>query len=197
MNNMNNIYGTIDLLSSFGFSIYTSKSVLIPTQKIQFLGFLINSKNMKILLTNKKAEHLTLKIKKFLVNKSPNIRQLASIIGSVIPVFHTVPLGKMYYRDLEMQKVSFLEKESGNFETKIALKQHIVTELQRQLDAIPKAVSDVHTPQSDFIINADASESGLGATDGVNPSGGIWSEHYKAYHINHLELKAIHLAIEA
>ena len=73
MNNMNNIYATIDLLSSFGFSIYTNKSVLIPTQKIEFLGFLINSKNMKILLTNKKAEHLTLKMKKFLVNKSPNI----------------------------------------------------------------------------------------------------------------------------
>ena len=102
MNNMNNIYGTIDLLSSFGFSIYTSKSVLIPTQKIEFLGFLINSKIMKILLSNKKAEHLTLKIKKFLVNKSPNIRQLASITGSVISVFHTVLLGKMHYRDLEM-----------------------------------------------------------------------------------------------
>ena len=87
-----------------------------------------------------------------------------------------------------------LKKESGNFEAKIALNQHIITELQWWLDAIPKAVSDIHTPK-DFIINADASESGWGATDGVNPTGGIWSEHYKAYHINYLELKAINLAI--
>ena len=89
---MNNINATIDLLSSLGFSIHPGKSVLIPTQKIEFLGFLIDSKNMKISLTNKKAEHLTLNIKKFLVNKSPNIKQLASIIGSVISIFHAVPL---------------------------------------------------------------------------------------------------------
>ena len=127
---MNNINAPIDLLRSLGFSIHTGKSVLIPTRKIEFLGFLIDSKNMKISLTNKKAKYLTLKIKNFLVNKSPNIRQLASIIGSVISIFHLVPPGKMNYRDLEGEKVSFLKKESGNFEAKIALNQHIITELQ-------------------------------------------------------------------
>ena len=157
---MNNINATIDLLSSLGFSIHTGKSILIPKQKIEFLGFLNDSKNIKISLSNKKAEHLTLMIKKFLLNKSPNIRQLASIIGSVIP------LGKMHYRDLEREKVSFLKNGSGNFEAKIALNQYIVTELQ-WLDAIPKAVSDIHTPEVHFIINADASESGWGAIDEV------------------------------
>ena len=68
----NNTNAKRDLLSSLGFSIHTGKSVLIPTQKI--LGFLIASKNMKISLTHKKAKHLTLKIKKFLVNKSPDTR---------------------------------------------------------------------------------------------------------------------------
>ena len=61
---MNHINATIDLLRSLGFSIHTGKSVLIPTQKLQFLGFLIDSKNMKISLTKKKAEHLTLKVNK-------------------------------------------------------------------------------------------------------------------------------------
>ena len=52
---MNNINATIDLLGSLGFSIHTGKSVLIPTQKIEFLGFLIDSKTMQISLTNKKG----------------------------------------------------------------------------------------------------------------------------------------------
>ena len=51
------------------------------------------------------------------------------------------------------------------------LYQHIVTDLKWWLDAIPKAVSDIHTPEDDFIINADSSESGWGATDGVNSTG--------------------------
>ena len=108
---MININATINLISSLGFSIHTSKSGVIPTQKTEYLGFLIDSKDMKISLTNKKAEHLTLKIKKFLVNKSPKITQLASIIGSVISIFHIVPLGKMYYRDSERKKVSFLKNK--------------------------------------------------------------------------------------
>ena len=105
---------------------------------------------MKISLTNKKAEHLTLKIKKILVKRLPNTRQLASIIESAISIFHAVPLGKMHYQDLEREKVSFLKKESGNFEAKIALNQHVITELQWWLDSIPKAVSDIHTPQVDL-----------------------------------------------
>ena len=63
---------------------------------------------MKSSLTNKNAEHLTLKIKKFLVNKSPNIRQLASIVRSVISIFHAVPLGKIHYRDLQRERESFI-----------------------------------------------------------------------------------------
>ena len=49
----------------------------------------------------------------------------------------------------------------------------MVTERKWRLDAIPKAVSDIHTSEVDFIINADVSESCWGATDGVNPTGGM------------------------
>ena len=107
------------------------------TQKIEFLVFLIDSKNMKISLTNKKAEHLTLKIKKYLVEKLPNIWQLASIMGQS---------GKMHYWKIEREKDSFLKKQSRNFEATIALNQHILTELKWYLDTIPKVASDTHTP---------------------------------------------------
>ena len=66
---MNNINAIIDLLSSLEYSILTGKSILVPTQKIELLGFSIDSKNMKVSLTKKKAEYFTLKIKKFLVDQ--------------------------------------------------------------------------------------------------------------------------------
>ena len=102
----------------------------------------------------------------------------------------------MHYPELEREEVSFWEK-SGNFEAKIALNQHIVNKLKWWLDAITKAVGVIHTREVEFTINVDASESGWRATDGINTSGGIWSEHYEAYHIDNSELKAIHLAIKA
>ena len=54
-------------------------------------------------------------------------------------------------------------KKSGHFEAKIALHQYIITEFERCLDAIPKAVSDIHTPEEDFIINGDSGESDWGS----------------------------------
>ena len=51
---MDTINATIDLLSRLGFSIHKGKSVLLPTQKIEFLGFFIDFKNMKISLVTRR-----------------------------------------------------------------------------------------------------------------------------------------------
>lgn len=64
------------------------------------------------------------------------------------------------------------------------------------VSAIPITVSNIHIPEIEFIINADASESGLGATDGINLPEITWSEHYKTYHKNYLKLKVIRLVIK-
>ena len=53
----------------------------------------------------------------------------------------------------------------------------------------------MNIPQVDFEITTDASESGWGATDGVNPIWGIWSTPVKANDINILELLAIKHAL--
>lgn len=53
----------------------------------------------------------------------------------------------MHYRELERENASCLKQESGNLEPKIALNQHIVTELKWWLDTITKAVSKIHIPE--------------------------------------------------
>ena len=77
--------------------IHERKSVLIPTQKIEFLGFLIDSRNMSISISEEKADHLILKIRKFLNISAPTIWQL-SIIGSIISLFPAISLGRLHYR---------------------------------------------------------------------------------------------------
>ena len=39
---------TVNLLIKLGFEIQEQKSILKPTQELEFLGFVINSKNMTI-----------------------------------------------------------------------------------------------------------------------------------------------------
>ena len=43
-----NINATVDLLQSLGFTIHPAKSVLVPTQETEFLGFVLNSVGIKI-----------------------------------------------------------------------------------------------------------------------------------------------------
>ena len=70
----------------------------------------------------------------------------------------------------------------------------VLGKLDWLLGAIPKA-KNTNTPQKDFEIDTDASETGWGATDGSNPTWGIWSENDKNYHSNYLELLAIKHAV--
>ena len=94
---MNNIKATVDLLLNPGSIVHEKKSVLIPTQKIEFLGFLIEPNSMSIEINRKRAEHILLKIRKFLQNTSPTIRKLGSVAESVISTFPARPLGKLHY----------------------------------------------------------------------------------------------------
>ena len=61
-----NVNGTVDLLQSLGFTIQPGKSVLAPTQEIEFLGFVLNFVEMKIKVTDCKSGKIISKIKKLL-----------------------------------------------------------------------------------------------------------------------------------
>ena len=61
---LNNISDAIKLLRELGFVINTEKSVLTPGQTIDFLGFIISSKNMTLSLNDEKKN----KIKKILTD---------------------------------------------------------------------------------------------------------------------------------
>ena len=63
-----------------------------------------------------KTEAIVCKIERFLENKSPTIRKLASVIDSVISLFPAIPFGKLHYKALEKDKTNVLRKFAGNFD---------------------------------------------------------------------------------
>ena len=54
-----NIIATIQMFISLGFIIHTIKSILIPTQKLVFLGFVLDSVLMRVYLTPEKSRKVT------------------------------------------------------------------------------------------------------------------------------------------
>ena len=194
---LQNIEATVSLLESLGFAIHEGKSILNPTQEIEFLGFVFNSVTMTISITKGKTEAIILEIRRFLENKSPTIRELASVIGSVILRFPAIPFGKLHYKALEKDKTNALKKVAGHFDKQISqISYKASTELHWWLNEIPKACTNIHLPKVNFVIHTDASQAGCGATNGNNPTGERWLENQEN-HINYLELKAVFLAVRA
>ena len=106
-----NVIDSIKLLDELGLVIHPEKSVLIPQQKVTFLGFVIDSIKMIVRLTEDKIR----KIKEVLLSAIHNshsvkIRDLARIIGYLISSFPGVKFAALYYRYVEMDKIMALKQ---------------------------------------------------------------------------------------
>ena len=74
----------MELLVALGFIINMKKSTLSPTQELEFLGFLLNSRSMTIVLPTHKL-HASKKMARRMTDRGKmTIRELASLIGSLV-----------------------------------------------------------------------------------------------------------------
>ena len=113
-----NIRATVALLQELGFTIHPEKSVLVPTQQIIFLGFVIDSVKMTIALTGERKQSFYTLFQNILSNYEAAIRDLAQAIRVIGSSFRAVPYDQMYYWKLEECKVQSLARSGGNFDRK-------------------------------------------------------------------------------
>ena len=190
-----NVKKTITILQFLGFTINFEKSFLESKQEIVFLGLVFNSTKMTITLTDDKKEKIKGLCQNILHDTLITIRGLASLIGNFTAAFSAMPFGKLHYRNLERQKLEALKVSKGDFDKKVIISIASLDDLQWWLDNIMISFRTIRVPDIDITIYTDASNLGWGITDGVSPSGGIWSINESIMHINWLELKAIEIGV--
>ena len=105
---LSNVLNTIKILRSLGFTILPEKSKFIPTQRITFLGFILNSVQMTITLTLEKKEKILNLCHDILKEDVVTIRFLSKLLGNLVAASPAVTLGPFYYRALEMDKAKAL-----------------------------------------------------------------------------------------
>ena len=101
---------TTTSLDKVGFIIHPEKSVLLPTQTITFLRFILNSSLMQVTLTPERA----LKLKKnacenLLAAASPCIRDVAKVLGLMVFCFPGVMYVPLHQKFLKMQQTHALK----------------------------------------------------------------------------------------
>ena len=73
----------VNLFKDLGFQIHPEKSQLIPKQIIEYLGFIINSKDMSVKLTPSKQFKVLNLINNIISKETVSIRNVARLIGTL------------------------------------------------------------------------------------------------------------------
>ena len=85
-----NVVDTIMLFNKLGFHIHPVKSVFIPSQKLTFLGFVLDSIAMTVTPTAEKVQRILSVCATLLKTQIPTIKQVAEVIGILVSNFRGV-----------------------------------------------------------------------------------------------------------
>ena len=76
------VIDSYDLLIKLGFSIHPDKCRFIPVQKIEYLGFTLDSTPMTVSLTDIKQQKIKTLFDEILQSKKRKIRQIAKVLST-------------------------------------------------------------------------------------------------------------------
>lgn len=189
----------IDTLQKLGYTINHSKSVLIPTQRMVFFGFIIDSVQFMVFLTEEKLQKIILYARNIYSKNTIIVRELASFIGLIINAFYAVFEAPLHYRTLERNKILGLNS-STDFNQKMILSDESKMELLWWIENIRLKNGKRIRPFSiQSRCRTDASKQGWGCEelDTERYSNGRWNPEESALSINYLELLAIFYALQS
>ncbi len=186
----------LHLLENLGFVVNLPKSDLNPTQTLEFLGFLVNTQDMTLVLPQGKVTAIKHLCTQIMSLKEVTVRDIARLIGKLTASIQAIFPAPLHYRQLQSLKNKALQSK-GTYDTLVSLNQACREELQwwlAHLDAWNGRA--ILTPPPDLVIETDASKQGWGAACMDMRTGGLWSQNERLLHINCLELLAGAFAVK-
>ena len=181
---------SICIMDELGLTVHPVKSVVAPTQTIEFLGFVLNSADMTVRVTQTKANGVHEQCSGTSRKRHISIRDLAKLVGSLVACEPGVQHAQLFYKRLEIAKNDALKAAHGNFEATLLVTQEMKTDLNWWIDNIHTVSKPVTICQPDIVLYSDASNDGWGGVWGKHKTGGQWSQIEAEEHINYLELTA-------
>ena len=103
------------LLENLGFVISFEKSCFQPTQHLEFLGFLVNTRDMTLLLPDCKVSSIKTLCSTLLSQRDVSVRVLSQLIGKLTASIQAVFPAPLHYRNLQQLKHQALSGKELRF----------------------------------------------------------------------------------
>ena len=188
---LENVIQTVKISRQAGFVVHPDKSQFIPVQILEYLGFILNTINMTVRLTKEKVVAIKDFISVIIKSDQIAIELLATLVGKLVATFPGVTYGKLYYRQLDIEKSEALRKSKGNYKGLVSLSAKARQDLVWWVDNLDTEYVEVHKKVPSREIFSDASDTGWGGHMEAQNTGGKWLQSEIHLHINEKELLAV------
>lgn len=186
----------VRVLESFGFTINTEKSVFVPAQRMEFLGFVIDTTENSLSLSKAKMSGIKKEAKKIWNNGSISPRKLASFLGTISAAAQAFPQARLMVSHLMKFKNFHAQK---SWDKAWDLHTNELNELLWWFKSASHASSAPLWPPPPYTtLTTDASHTGWGAwlSEGLSTHGSF-SEQEAMLSSNKREALAVRLGVES
>ena len=186
----------VTLCQELGWLVNKEKSELAPKQVFNFVGYQFDLKEGKVRPTEEHWQALTDKIRSMMSDPVCPVRKFMSLIGLLTATEKQVHLGRLHMRPIQWHlKNNWRVPES--LEKVIPVPKSLHPHLRWWLEESNVLLGQpLHPLKHALQIFTDASNEGWGAHLDDHTARGTWSLPESKFHINHLELKAVFLALK-
>ena len=188
----------LEHLEKLGLTVNWAKSSLFPSQKISFLGTVLDSLSMTARLSPERGLNIQHVAKSFRHGSIVPLKRFQKMLGLMASAASVLQLGLLRMRPLQMWLKARVPPRAW---TKGLLRLRVDLQCVSALE--PWKVTDWYqsgvclgTASSVKVVSTDASTSGWGALLEGRPLAGLWSEREKLLHINCLEMIAVDKALQ-
>lgn len=151
---------TLRTLETLGWHINYQKSVLKPSQEVEYLGLVWNTQQNKLKLPSKKVSKIKLTITKILNSGNSSLKEAQSLLGLLNFANYAVPKGRLHCRRMQL----FLKKFN---QTRLREKRTVPPPVQQDLEWWLSTVDHTSTPivkrKVTHFLSTDAADAGWGA----------------------------------
>ena len=185
----------VTLCQELGWLVNKEKSELAPKQVFNFVGYQFDLKEGNVRPTTERWQTLTDKIRSILSDPVCPVRRFMSLIGLLAATEKQVHLGRLHMRPIQWHlKNNWRVPESLE---KVIPVPNSHPHLRWWLEESNVLLGQpLHPLKHALQIFTDASKEGWGAHLDEHTARGTWSLPESKLHINHLELKAVFLALK-
>ena len=198
---MKNVRATVEMSEKAGFVIHPEKSRLEPATNITYLGFILDSSDMTVKPTAKKAAKIEKAVNELLDKPRMSIRQLSQVVGMLVSIFPGAKYAKLFYRLCDNYKNKALKENRGNYCATITLPDSCREDLHWWSKNVTLVNCPINKGKPRFTLETDASNTGWGGCikdeHEMRSTGGNWGAEEAKMHINYLELLAAWLIIQS